>query len=66
MTETEFFRNALLQIASNSAFGNDWRGDKWSMAEWAADIEKAATALLDTAIENQCVTTDEPKRKQPP
>ncbi len=63
MTEKEFFRNALLRIAGNSAFGKTNFHHK---REWAADIERAATALLDVAIENNCVEADKPKPKQPP
>jgi hypothetical protein len=64
MTESEFFCQALLVIAGSGVFGKpNFHYNK----EWAADIESAAAALLDVAIENQCVTSDElPKLKQPP
>ena len=66
MKETEFFRSALLQIAGNPAFGSHKRSSYQSFYEWAEDIMEAATALLDVAIDNNCVEADEPKPKQPP
>ena len=66
MTESEFFRNALLQIAGNSAFGSHKRGSYYSFYEWAKDIVEAATELTALAMENQCVEGDRPKLKKPP
>lgn len=61
MTETEFFAQALLRIAGNSAFGKCvWVEPK----AWGKDIERAAAVLLDVAIENHCLESDEPD--QPP
>ena len=60
MTETEFFRNALLQIAGNSAFGSHRRSSYQSFYEWAKDIMEAARELTDIAMENQCIEDEEP------
>lgn len=66
MTESEFFRNALLQIAGNSAFGSHRRGSYYSFYEWAKDITEAATELTEIAMQNQCVEADGVKLKEPP
>ena len=67
MTENEFFSNALLQIAGNSEFAIDFYNDEVSLAQWARGVELAATVLFEIAVENNCLTSDEPpKRKQPP
>ena len=61
MTEDEFFSNALLQIAGSGVFG---KPNFHYMKGWATDVEQAAAALLDVAIENNCVTSNVPE--QPP
>ena len=66
MTESEFFRNALLQIAGNAAFGSHRRSSYQSFYEWAKDIVEAAAELTAHAMENQCIEADEPKQKKPP
>lgn len=58
MTEYEFFREALLRIAGNSAFANDWDRDECSATQWAMRVEEAADALLDIAIGNKCLEPD--------
>ena len=65
MTKDEFFNEALLRIAGNGAFGNDWREDKrkWSFKDWAIDIRKAAHALTDIAVE--CRTLEGQPDKPP-
>lgn len=52
MTESEFFSNALLQIAGSGVFG---KPNYHYMKGWAVDIEEAADALLDIAIKNHCL-----------
>ena len=66
MTETDFFTKALLLIASNSTFAIDWQNDEESLSSWARKVESAAAVLLDIAIENRCVTDDEPTPKDKP
>lgn len=64
MTENEFFGNALLQIAGSGVFG---KPNFHYLKGWATDVEQAAAALTDVAIENNCLTSDEPpKLKKPP
>jgi len=59
MTETEFFRNALLHFAGNS----EYCPTNWADTEnWKKEIESAAAALLDVAIENSCLEADEPDK----
>ena len=60
MTEDQFFNEALLRIASNSAFGSHRRSSYQSFDEWAKDIKEAASALTEIAIE--CNTLDEPDK----
>jgi len=57
MTRTEFFRNALLLVAGNSAFG---KTNFHNTKEWAEEVERAARILLDVAIRNHCLDPDEP------
>ena len=44
MTVNEFYQKALLQIASNSAFGNG-HGSYVDYVSWAKKIHEAAEAL---------------------
>ena len=57
MTESEFFSNALLQIAGSGVFG---KPNFYIKKQWAKDIEDAAHTLLNVAIENNCLEQDEP------
>lgn len=66
MTEIDFFTKALLLIASNSTFAIDWQNGDESLSHWARKVESAATVLLDIAVENRCVTIDEPTPKDKP
>lgn len=66
MTEIDFFTKALLLIASNSTFAIDFQNDYESLSHWARKVESAATVLLDIAVENRCVTIDEPTPKDKP
>ena len=50
MTVDEFFNEALLRIASNSAFGSHRRSHYQSFSEWAKDVSNAADALTDIAV----------------
>lgn len=59
MTDTEFFSNALLRIAGSGVFG---KPNFHYLKGWATDVEQAAAALLDVAIENNCVTIDKPDK----
>lgn len=58
MTKAEFLVKAMLKIAGNSAFGNDYQGGYYSIDAWARKIKDAAYALLDAA-ENDCMISDE-------
>ena len=66
MTEIDFFTKALLLIASNSTFAIDWQNGDESLSHWARKVESAAAVLLDIAVENRCVTIDEPTPKDKP
>ena len=66
MTENEFFTNALLRIAGNSAFGSHRRSSYQSFYEWAIDVMEAATELTALAIKDGIVEVDKPKLKKPP
>ena len=57
MTRAEFLVKAMLKIAGNSAFGNDYQGGYYSIDAWARKIKDAAYALLDAA-ENDCMIDD--------
>ena len=57
MTRAEFFAKTLLQIAGNSAFGNDNQGSYYSITGWAKKIMEASLALLDEA--ENCGILDE-------
>lgn len=59
MTKKEFLRNALLQIAGSGVFG---KPNYHYMIGWAKDVEQAAAALLDVAIDNHCLEDDEPDK----
>lgn len=58
MTKAEFLVKAMLKIAGNSAFGNDYQGGYYSIEEWAKKIREAAYALLDKA-EEDCMISEE-------
>lgn len=62
MKKNEFLSKALLQVASNSAFGNHKRGSYRSFWEWAKDIMEAATELTALAIKDGIVEADEPDK----
>ena len=51
MTRNEFYQKALLQIASNSAFGNG-HGSFVNYCTWAAQIHEAAATLTEIAQKN--------------
>ncbi len=59
MTENEFFRNALLQLAGNSAFKPECNpNNKEAIKQWANEIEMAATELLEAAVRAKCGVND--------
>ena len=62
MKKNEFLSKALLQVASNSAFGNHKRGSYRSFWEWSQDILEAATELTALAIREGIVKDDEPDK----
>ena len=66
MTENEFYCNALLQIAGNSEFAIDFYNDEVCLTQWARGVEQAATVLYEITIENNCLTSDEPPKKNKP
>lgn len=59
MTRKEFYLKALLQIASNSAFGNG-HGSYIDYASWAKRIHEAACSLL--LIAQKHCTFDKPNK----
>ena len=59
LQQNEFYKAALLQIAGHSAFGSNNRGSYYSTSEWAHEIEEAADALLNVAIETGCFRDEE-------
>lgn len=60
MTEIEFYREALLQIAGNSTIAIDWQNEKIGASQWAQRVGQMADALLDVAYENNCFYDDKP------
>ena len=62
MTKKEFHGLALLQIASNSAFGSHRRGSYHSFYEWAKDVMEATTELTALAIKHGVIEADEPDK----
>ena len=60
MTQYEFLRLALLQIAGNPKFFIKECSDFYISQEWGPLIKKAAIVLLDVAIELGCFESEEP------
>ena len=60
MTQYDFLRFALLQIAGNPKFGVKENTDSYFFEQWAPLVKKAAIVLLDVAIELGCFESDEP------
>ena len=59
MTRNEFYQKALLQIASNSAFGNG-HGSFVDYCSWAKRIHEAAATLTDIAQKNSSFDKHKP------
>ena len=59
MTRNEFYQKALLQIASNSAFGNG-HGNYVDYCSWAKRIHEAAATLTDIAQKHSSFDKNRP------
>ena len=59
MTRNEFYQKALLQIASNSAFGSG-RGCCVDYISWTKRIHEAAATLTDIAQKNSSFDKHKP------
>lgn len=59
MKENEFYRQALLAIAGNSAFKPDYyKQGQFALRFWAQEVEQAATELLEVATAEHCGVDD--------
>lgn len=59
MTENEFYRKALLQLAANPVFKpNYYLNGKTALREWAEELGRAAGELLEVAASENCGVDD--------
>lgn len=66
MTENEFYRKALIAIASNSAFKPDYyKQGQFALRYWAKEVEQAAAELLEVATAEHCGVDDTKEVSRP-
>ena len=59
MTENDFYRKALLQLAANPAFKPDYHTNgQFALHHWAEELGRAAGKLLEVATSEKCGVDD--------